>query len=64
MLKEMSLSVYVEEELGDEYHYFLSTQAAIVDLLLKYIPKFYRSRPSMSKFVTLMQEISNAKIVT
>ena len=45
-----------ENIIGDEYHFVLECKhGSMVQYRNQYLPKFYRHRPSMLKFVTLMK---------
>ena len=49
--------------LGDEYHlFFVCTNDNIVNLRNKYIARFYRNRPSMYKFVSLIKSLEYLKM--
>ena len=50
--------------LGDEFHYVCECEnAQIVALREKYLPKYYKLRPNMAKFVNLMQDVSSNRIL-
>ena len=47
-------------QMGDEVHVLLEcTNIDIVQLRKRYLPKYYQIRPSVFKFVTLMESLSN-----
>ena len=44
--------------LGDEYHlFFVCNNPEIVQLRYKFIPNYYRTKPSMYKFVKLLKSL-------
>ena len=49
-------------DIGDEYHYLMLCPA-FKDLRTLYLPKYYRERPSVFKFIQLMQVESGPLLV-
>ena len=53
---ERKCQICNSDDLEDEYHFVLIC-AAYTDLRLKYIPVYYRHRPSVDKFIRLMNTL-------
>ena len=52
------------DEIGDEYHYlFRCTHQTIIENRLKFIPKYYRTRPNILKFRDLLNSKSKSKLI-
>ena len=47
-------------KLGDEYHYIMEC-SFFTELRKKFVPKYYRERPNMLKFIQLMQRVNESK---